>query len=177
MSEKEEALYQVFDQNQRGDKAREHQVIVKVYETGEAETKTYPLWSEKPTLMPVNHAMQLLVDPAFKVLNPAGKRIQPVKKLDLSKPITVLADDEIVAKYEELSNDSLYRNVKLLPGTELISETDREAMVAFLIGWRKSKKGVTEGQQAIAAMAAQGGLDGQVSEAQLEQMFPKQKAA
>lgn len=169
--------YQVFDTNQRGEKPRKHDVIVKLYEDGQPDIKTYDLYSDKPCEMPMEHAMRFLVDAAFKVITPAGKRIMPVPKLDLSKPITRLADDEIVVKYDELSNEALYRRVKILPGSEDILGDDRVALVAFMVTYRQKLKGMTEGERTLSTMMAQGTLDGAMDDKSLETMFPKQKMA
>jgi hypothetical protein len=169
--------YQVFDTNQRGTDPRKHDVITKLYEDAEPDIKTYALYSDKPCEMPMEHAMRFLVDGSFRVLSPTGKRIMPVAKLDVSKPISKLAEDEVVAKYDELSTEALYRRVKILPGSEGIEEIDRDKMVAFMVTWRRQLQGMSSGERELATMMAQGQLDGALSDSELETMFPKQKLA
>ena len=169
--------YQVFDSLQRGDKPRKHDVIVKLYPDGTPDIKSYELWCDKACEMPMEHAMRFLIDGAFKVISPSGKRIMPVPKLDLSKPVTTLADDEIIVKYSELSDDALHRRVKILPGSEDIKEGERDKLVAFMISYRLKLKGMTEGDRTLATMMAQGELGGAMKEDELESMFPKQKLA
>jgi hypothetical protein len=101
----------------------------------------------------------------------------PVAKLDVSKPISKLAEDEVVAKYDELSTEALYRRVKILPGSEGIEEIDRDKMVAFMVTWRRQRQGMSSGERELATMMAQGQLDGALSDSELETMFPKQKLA
>lgn len=168
------AMYQVFDLNQRGEKPRKHDVITKFFDNGvEPEVRTYDLYGDKPTPMPMEHAMRFLVDPAFRVESPQGKRIPYVPKQDVSKPITRLGEDEIVVKYEELSRDSLFRRAKVLPGSEDIQQnTPVAAMVEFIMAWRKRLKGMTEGERTLASMMAGGDLGGAMDPKELETMFP-----
>lgn len=171
--------YKVFDSLQRGDTGRPHDVIVKWYPKDsngfqpEPDIQTYRLFSEKATEMPMEHAMKFLVDPAFRVIAPSGNRIMPVAKTDLSKPITALKDDEVVVNYGELSKDALFRRVKILPGSEEIAENAKhQDLVDFMVAWRKSLKGMTSGEVALAEKMSQGGLDGAMTAEQLATMFP-----
>lgn len=172
--------YMVWDKNQRGEKGRIHDVIVKVYPDGrEPDTISYTLFSSEAQGCPMamDHAMKFLTDPAFIVKNPNGARIMPVEKQDMSKPVQVLAEDEVVVKYEELSREALLRRVKVLPGSEEIAENAKHSeLVAFMIGWRRSLKGKTEGEKELAEKMGAANLDG-MSEKQLESMFPDRKAA
>jgi hypothetical protein len=127
--------------------------------------------------MPMEHAMKFLSDAAFIVQAPSGNRIMPVAKLDLSKPIQVLAEDEIVVKYEELSKESLMRRVKVLPGSEDIKESAKlEELVAFMVNWRRRMRGMTDGDKVLAEKMAAAGQDAMTAE-QLENMFPARRAA
>lgn len=173
-------MYQVFDLNQRGKDGRKHDVITKFYENGEheAEVQTYELFADKPVAMPMEHAMRFLIDPAFKVVAPSGKRVPYVPKQDISKPITVLGEDEIVVKYEELSRDALFRRAKVLPGSEDIKEnTPTKEMADFLTSWRKRMRGMSPGERELAGMMAQGELAGGMDQGMLKTMFPDRKAA
>jgi hypothetical protein len=173
-------MYKVWDKNQRGEKARVHDVIVKMYDDGrEPDLVSYQLFSDtnKACLMPMEHAMKFLSDAAFIVQAPSGNRIMPVAKLDLSKPIQVLAEDEIVVKYEELSKESLMRRVKVLPGSEDIKESAKlEELVAFMVNWRRRMRGMTDGDKVLAEKMAAAGQDAMTAE-QLENMFPARRAA
>lgn len=172
--------YMVWDKNQRGEKGRIHDVIVKVYSDGrEPDTIAYTLFSSENQgcPMPMDHAMKFLTDPAYIVKHPSGTRLMPVEKQDMSKPVQVLAEDEIVVKYEELSREALLRRVKVLPGSEDVAENAKHSeLVAFLVGWRRSLKGKTEGEKALAEKMGAAGLDG-MSEKQLDSMFAERKAA
>lgn len=171
--------YKVFDMTQRGEKGRKHDVITKFYpkdENGfqpEPDTVTYELFSDKPTEMPMEHAMKFLVDQSFRVMSPAGARIMPVSKTDLSKPVTNLKDDELVVHYGELSKDALFRRVKILPGSEDIAESAKHSdLVDFMVAWRKAQKGMTQGERDLAEKMTTGTLDGGMTPEQLNSMFP-----
>lgn len=180
---KKSRMFKVFDATQRGDKGRKHDVIVKFYpkdkETGhqpEPETVTYELFSDKPCEMEMGHAMKFLVDPAFRVLDPGGTRVMTVGKTDISKPVTALKDDEIVVTYGELSRDALFRRVKVLPGSEEIRESAKhQDLVDFMVAWRQSLKGMTEGDRVLAEKMTAGGLDGGMTGGQLDAMFGDKK--
>lgn len=177
--ERKDKMFEVFDLNQRGKEPRKHEVIVRMHDNGqEPEVETYSLWSDKATKMPMEHAMRFLSDPSFKVVNPAGGRVAYVPKVDPSKPISKLADDELVVKYEELSRESLFRRVKVLPGSEDVKENaSPKELAAFLVAWRKRMAGMTEGDRRVAEAMQSGNLGGAMTDEQLETMFPKRMAA
>lgn len=179
-AEAEKRQYKVYDKNQRGEKPRVHDVIVKMYDDGrEPDCISYGLYStqEKPCLMPMDHALKFLSDAAFIVLSPNGSRMMPVPKMDMSKPVQVLAEDELVAKYEELSRESLMRRVKVLPGSEDIKESAKmDELVAFMVAWRRRLVGMTQGEQQMAEKMASAGQD-PMTQDQLEAMFPQRKVA
>jgi hypothetical protein len=173
--------YEVFDMNQRGEKPRKHDIIIKMNTdengriVGEPETTSYELRSDKGTKMTMEHAMKFLVDPAFKVVNPDGVRIPYVPKIDISKPVTHLGEDEVVVRYDELSLEALQRRVKVLPGSEVLPEDAKaEEYVAFLKKWRAGLKGMTEGDRTLAEMIASGAVASeQMSPEMLDRMFGK----
>ena len=175
------ATYMVFDLNQRGDIPRRHDVIVRMYKDGsEPETMTYPLFSssDKGCTMPMEHALKFLCDAAFKVIGPAGNRIMPIQKIDLSKPITKLENDEIVVKYQFLSRDYLFKLVKMLPGSEEVKQNaTAEELAAYMVKWRESLVGMTDGERHLAEMMSGGELGGGMDSAQLDKMFGDKKAA
>ncbi len=172
--------YKVYDRNQRGATPRIHEIIVKIFEDGrDPETKSYMLFSDedKPCEMPQEHAYKFLTDPAFRVVNPEGVHIPSVKKFDPSAPITALKDDEVIVNYNELSRDALFKRVKLLPGSEVVPENAKVGELAdFMVKWRKSLAGMTEGDRAMAEAIAKSGLD-RVSQAGLDKMFGERQAA
>jgi hypothetical protein len=168
--------YTVFDLNQRGEKPRSHDIIVKMYKDGqEPDIVSYPLWSDslKGCPMPMEHALKFLCDPAFKVVSPNGNRIRPIEKIDFSKPLKTLGVDEVVVKYEFLARDYLFKLVKLQPGSEDVKpNATAEELAAFMVKWRQSLVGMTDGERALAEMMGQGELGGGMTSEQLEKMFP-----
>lgn len=173
--------WKVWDSNQRGDLPRVHDIITKLYDDGrDPEMKSYKLFSseEKPCEMPAEHAMKFLCDHAFVVHGPNGNRVMPVAKFDPSKPITQLKDDELIVKYSELSRESLLKRVKLTPGSEAIQmNAQPDELAAFLVTWRKSLAGLSEGDRALAEKIAANGLEGTMDEKGLDGMFGDRKAA
>jgi len=172
--------YHVYDLNQRGKEPRKHEIITKTAKTVDGRIEvldfvSYELYSGKPCKMPMEHALKLLCDPAFKVLGPSGTRIEPISKHDASKPITVLADDQIVVKHDELSREALLRRVKVLPGSENVSmDASDQELADFLTAWNRSKKGMTDGERALAEKIASGDLTAdQMTPAMSEKMFPR----
>lgn len=168
--------YTVFDLNQRGDLPRRHDVIVRMYKDGtEPETVTYPLFSssDKGVVMPMEHALKFLCDPAFKVVGPTGNRIMPIEKIDLSKPLKALAADEVVVKYQYLSREYLFKLVKMLPGSEEVKQNaTSDELAAHMVKWRQSLVGMTDGEKHLAEMMAQGELGGGMDAKMLDAMFP-----
>lgn len=177
---KEAVFYHVYDQNQRGKEPRKHDVIIKLEKAVDGTVTnvdyvTYDLYSDKPCKMQMEHALKFLCDPAFKVVNTDGNRVEPVAKFDPSKPITKLADDEIVCKNVELSHESLLRRVKVLPGSEAVSANSTiEELAAFLTAWNRSKRGLSDGERALAEKIASGDLTSDaLSPEMAERLMPK----
>lgn len=175
-------MYKVFDMNQRGKDPRKHDIIVKMYgDDTDPEIQTYALHHDEPVEMEMAHAMKFLCDPAFKVIAPNGNRIMPVERIDVSRPIAHLADDEIVVKFSELSREALFRRVKVMAGSEEIKDSASIAELAgFLVKWRKQLKGMTDGERQLAEiMAKDSMIDGNMSADELAKMFPsaQRKAA
>ena len=173
-------VYLVYDMNQRGDLPRLHDVITKWYPDGQdPDVLTYRLFSDsaKGCAMPQDHAYKFLCDPAFKVVGPGGNRLMPIAKFDPSKPLTELKEDELVVKYAELSRESLFRRVKLLPGSETVRQNATvEELAEFLVQWRKKLSGMTEGDRTIAEMMASGKVD-TMSQGEMDAMFSERKVA
>lgn len=181
LSAKKESPWKVYDLNQRGDVGRTHHIIVKTYpdEPGrEPDLMSYTLYSnsDKPCPMPMEHAMKFLVDDAFKVIMPNGRRAPTTKKFDPSEPIKVLGIDEIVVKYEELSRDALMRRARLLPNSDQIAQNATvEELAAALVRHRKSMVAATNGDMELAARMAAAGEA--MSDDMLDKMFDKRKVA
>lgn len=130
-----DVLY-VRDMNARLDEQRVHSITIRVYENGEVETKEYALSSRKRVKMPASHAMQFLRDESFEVTNEKGTRLKPVEKTPEVDTRVILKPGECVAKYEELTDDALFRRCMATPGavSEMEGDTppDRSRMVVFL---------------------------------------------
>ena len=182
LSAKKEAPWKVCDLNQRGDAGRVHHIIVKTYPdqpNREPDLMSYTLFSDdsKACPMPMEHAMKFLVDDAFKVVMPNGRRAATTKKFDPSAPLKVLAIDEIIVKYHELSRDALLRRVRLLPNSDTVPQNATvEEMAEVLIRNRKSLVAASNGDIELAARMAAAGTDGMTDE-MLDKMFDKRKVA
>ena len=51
------------------------------------------------------------------------------------------------------------RRVKVLPGSEEVrGDAKQPELVAFLVSWNKAKKGLTDGERAVADLIARGDL-------------------
>ena len=176
-------MFKVLDMNQFGPLPRRHEIITKMYPKEEGippETITYELWrdSSKACEMPLDHAMKFLKEPAFHVFGPDGRRIEPITQIDPSKPLSQLADHEVIANLNELSRDALFRRVKVIPGSEGIGANAKaEELVAFLIDWKKRQKKMSQGEAALADMMTNGQLGGGMTPEMLSTMFPQRRAA
>lgn len=171
------AKYTVFDLNQRGDLPRRHDIITRMYKDAEPDIITYPLFasSDKGCVMPMEHALKFLCDPAFKVIGPTGNRIMPIEKPDFSKVPKALGPDEVVVKYQNLSRDYLFKLVKMLPGSEDVKQNaTADELAAHMVEWRKSLVGMTDAEKHLAELMTQGEMSGAMDAKQLEAMFPSQ---
>lgn len=173
-------FFKVYDMNQRGEKPRRHEVITKLEKATDgtvtgAETVSYDLSSHTACEMPMEHALKFLCDAAFKVINTDGNRVMPVPKFDVSKPITHLEDDEIVCKIAEMSREALMHRVKVLPGSEEVRGDAKAAeLVEFLVSWNRAKKGLSDGERAVADMIAKGDLLSEALSPELaEKLLPR----
>lgn len=174
-------VYKVYDLNQRGDKPRHHEVITKFHGPHQPpETLAYPLYSaeDKGCPMPEDHAIKFLCDPAFKVIGPNGNRIMPIERPDLSKPAKLLEVDEVVTKYVNLSREYLYKLVKMTAGSENIKpNATAEELAEFMVKYRESLVRMSNTEIALRERMAEGNLDGEMPQSQLEEMFGGRKAA
>lgn len=143
----------VSDSNQQGDKARVHQVPIATHpETKEVlAVHDYSLFSN-PTQaveMPEDHAMFFTKDSAFIVMDHDGNRIEPVVVKDVGVGRIILDENELVAQYEELTQDALYKRCKVVAGSSDISKkTPKKDMITFL-KQVSGAVGVSRGSEAV----------------------------
>jgi hypothetical protein len=132
---------------------RHHEIPIKTGMSGEVlMTRTYKLESDKPLPMEPEHAMFFLKDPSFVVVNQAGEIVTPVP---VNKEGGIggfqLGENEVIASYDEVSKEALYKRCKIIPGSEHIKETrtPKEEMIAFLKGKAKPPVGVSRGSEGL----------------------------
>lgn len=96
-----------------------------------------------PLTMPESHARKFVHIPEFIVLNAEGKRVKPAISITLGFDAAgklTLADDQCVARLDELSMESLLsRASPLLGGEKMTLKTGKATVIAFLIEARKKK--------------------------------------
>lgn len=99
-----------------------------------ALTKQYPLSSDKPTPMPLDHAMQFLKDKAFIVTNEKGEVLKPLENIEEKASHVQIPEGYVLAKYEELTRESLVLRAKVLPNAANIHPVKSKAadVIAFL---------------------------------------------
>lgn len=144
-------MYTVFDTNCVDEKkGRLHPIPVGVSRSGQLQQKGYALFSEQPTEMPPEHAMVFcLADPSFVVLDENGERVIPahIRKVSPGDKIE-LEQGEVIAVYDELTDDSLFKRCKARPTAFEISVTSsRSAMIAFLENAEQKQAGVSRGSE------------------------------
>ena len=101
----------------------------------------------------------------------------PIERIDLSKPLKALAVDEVVVKYTDLSREYLFKIVKMAPGSEEVPKNATvDELAAFMVAWRQSLVGMTDGERHVAELLAAGGMDGMTAE-MTDKMFGERKAA
>lgn len=130
---------------------RRHDVIVKMLDNGDAVTRGYSLGADKPTEMPEAHAMQFLRDPAFHVFDADGKKVDPVPTTKTGAEANVnLSENELVATYDELSREAIWKRAKILAGSEdFHQKTPTVDLIDFLKKHAKPKVGVARGSEGI----------------------------
>ena len=114
---------------------RIHSIITKFDKDGKpALTKQYPLVSDKSTPMPLDHAMQFLKDKAFIVTDEKGTVLKPLENIEEKATHVQIPEGYVLAKYEELSRDSLVLRAKVLPNASAIHpvKTKSADIIAFL---------------------------------------------
>jgi len=120
-----------------GGPKRTHEIIV------DGHIKPQSFEYGVPLAMPETHARKFVHIPEFIVLNAEGKRVKPAIPItmgfDASGKLT-LAEDQCVARLDELSMESLLsRAAPLLGGEKMTLKTGKSAVIAFLIDARKKK--------------------------------------
>lgn len=100
----------------------------------------------KETVLPYNEGIKFLQS-GFLVLEPGQDNpMVPAPKTDETIRFRI-AEDEVVAKLDELTNSSLKLRVAARPGGEKLvigAEFDREAAISFLKGAQKPKAAVAD---------------------------------
>lgn len=135
----------------------------------------------KKTQMPQEIAAKFLCDPAFHVFDPDGNRVTALRQVtaEEAKQGIVLAEDEVIAKFDELSQESLLRRAHLLPGGEAFKKNARrDDLVEFLLTKRDPSAEGSIGAAKRAARdagkvepAAEGVADAEMSDAELDAML------
>lgn len=155
----------VIDSNARPGEVRSHEIIVQMVEGQEPVTRFYNLRSDERTKMPMDHAMQFLRDKAFQVFDAAGNLIKPVPVTDRTDGKLVLGDDQVVAEYDELSREALWKRVKALPGSDKIGKASgNDTLIAFLKAAAKRPTGISRGSEGVKT---DGDIPGLVPESQI----------
>lgn len=122
---------------------RIHSIITKFDKAGKPVlTQQYPLTSDKPTPMPLDHAMQFLKDTAFIVTDEKGVVLKPLENIEEKATHVQIPEGYVLAKYEELTRDSLVLRAKVLPNAGAIHpvKTKSADIIAFLKANEASKK-------------------------------------
>lgn len=142
-------VYFVKDTNAKPNKVRQHKIITAMHMADDGATvviddfQLYNLSSSIPCEMPEAHALQFLKDESFIVTDSNGVRIKPVIKKDTDVGKIVLEDDELIAKYDELTQESLYKRCKIIPGTEHIKKNTRKGdLIEHLMSHEAKRKNV-----------------------------------
>jgi hypothetical protein len=118
-----EDTFMVFDMNARS-AGRIHDMV---------DGTRYELHAGKGTPVPERHALLFLRDEAFKVVDPSGATLASVAHLANERDGSrALADDETIARYEELTHDALLARAVLRPGAAFGRKSSKAELVAFL---------------------------------------------
>jgi len=98
--------------------------------------RTYPITSDsnKPCEVPLEDAYTFLIDEAFEVRGPDGKVITPPSNKKPDSGRLVLEEDEVVARLEELTQESLIKRAKRFAGSEVIKKTTaKDDIISFIL--------------------------------------------
>jgi predicted peroxiredoxin len=155
MNTPETKQWTVLDLNAKA-APRIHEIPIKTDDSGEVViTKSYTLNADTATAMDEEHAMFFLKDPAFIVCNEKGDRVEPVTKREGGTGGFELGADEVIASYEELSKEALFKRCKVIAGSEYIKETRtaKGDMIAFLKARAKPTIGRSRGSEGVIGEA------------------------
>lgn len=125
-----EEMYGVEDLNAtRVGVERAHDIIVA------GEIITYPFRPRHSTKMPFAHAVKFLKNKAFRVTDASGKVYEPIAEAKPEARASLsIADDEVIARLDELTVESLAIRANALDGGEGFKKSSRKAdIMAFLI--------------------------------------------
>lgn len=136
----------------------------------------------RPVPLPVHVAMRFLIDPAFIVKNERGQRVQPVSKANIrpSDGAIMLQPGQIVARFDELSEDALRARTAMLPAVDpsFATYATREQMLAALTQHEIEQRRIPSGSDDAATLAAApGGAAAPATMAWLDKVMPKPAAA
>lgn len=123
----EEKLYRVVDSSATAEHPiRNHEVMV------DGQVRQVDFRYGEPTVLPMNVAMKFRKE-GFKVSDFDGHEVKLNAVTDETVRIRI-GDDEVVAKYDELSIDALQMRAVILPGGEkfLQGPIQKDAVIAFL---------------------------------------------
>lgn len=125
------------------DAPRTHEMIV------DGVVRAFTFERGKPLALPPIIALKFLRHEAFLLVNERGEAIpyqrrprQP-DEMPTNTPF-VLAPNETVARFDELTGMALYQRAVELPGGEKFTPDDRNALIEFLIAARKAEKPAAE---------------------------------
>lgn len=123
----EEKLFRVTDSSATAEHpVRNHEVMV------DGQVRQVEFKYGEPTVLSMDVAMKFKKD-GFKIADFDGREVKPNAVTDETVRIRI-GDDEVVAKYEELSIDALQMRAVVLPGGErfLQGPVEKDAVIAFL---------------------------------------------
>lgn len=123
MAANQPAMFSVFDLNAR-EGTRWHDFPGGV---------RYGLKASEPTPVPEHHALLLLRDSSFRVIDDQGNELTSVEHLAGERdPSRTLAADETIARYAELTKDALLARAVQRPGASFTRQSTRDELVEFL---------------------------------------------
>lgn len=132
----------VIDTTAKPGASRTHDILI------DGVTKPFTFEYGKPSELPFAVAMKFLKHDAFKMADAEGNLIEfkrrPKQPEELQAGETLkLADDETVARLEELSTTALHTRVLEMPGGERFAQNPvRDEMLEFIIAHKAKARAV-----------------------------------
>lgn len=124
MATEKPAMFQVYDHNAR-DGVRWHDFPGGV---------RYGLKAGEATPVPEHHALLLLRDPSFRVIDDQGNELAPIDHINGERdPKRELAKDETIARYAELTKESLLARAVQRPGANFTRQSTKDELIEFLM--------------------------------------------